>query len=198
MIFKLLRSGISIDDSRFNEIYPPHIKELAGRHWTPVDVAEMAARYLVEQSGDRVLDIGAGAGKFCLVGASCTSGMFYGVEQRESLVEISNNLASKHNIQNVEFIHANIDQISFTDFDAFYFYNSFFENLDTSCPIDNKILPSTKLYDRYTSYLWDQLRRTPAGTRVVSYYSGWDEIPESFDLEYTAFGGYLNFWRKSS
>ena len=198
MIFKLLRSGISIDDSRFNELYPAHIKELAGRHWTPVDVAEMAARYLVEQSGDRVLDIGAGAGKFCLVGASCTSGMFYGVEQRESLVELSSSLASKHNIQNVKFIHANIEQMSFDDFDAFYFYNSFFENLDTSCPIDNTILPSTKLYDRYTRYLWDQLRRTPAGTRIVSYYSGWDEIPESFDLEYTAFDGYLNFWRKSS
>ena len=197
MIFKLLRSGISIDDSRFNELYPSHIKKLAERHWTPVAVAEMAAQYLVEKTGDRILDIGAGAGKFCLIGASCTNGMFYGVEQRKSLVELSSTLAKKHMIQNVEFIHANIDQISFANYDAFYFYNSFFENLDTSCPIDHSILPSKERYDFYTSYLWDQLRSTPAGTRVVSYYSGWDEIPESFDLEYTAFGGFLNFWRKS-
>jgi len=197
MIFKLLQSGVHIDDSSFNELYPSHIKRLAERHWTPVDVAEMAARYLVENSGDKILDIGAGAGKFCLVGAACTRGMFYGVEQRESLVEISSALAKKHNIQNVEFIHANINQVSFADFDAFYFYNPFFENLDTSCPIDNTVLPSSKLYDSYTAYLWDQLRRMPAGTRVVSYYSGWDEIPESFDLEYTAFEGMLNFWRKN-
>lgn len=197
MIFKLLRSGIPIDDSRFNELYPAHIKNLAARHWTPVDVAEMAARYLVEKSGDRILDIGSGAGKFCLVGAACTRGMFYGVEQRESLVELSSALAKKNNIQNVEFIHANIDQVSFADFDAFYFYNSFFENLDTSCPIDNTVLTSSKLYDRYTAYLWGQLRMMPVGTRVVSYYSGWDEIPENFDLEYTAFEGMLNFWRKN-
>lgn len=95
MIFRLLRSGIHIDDSRFNELYPAHIKNLAARHWTPVDVAEMAARYLVEKSGDRILDIGSGAGKFCLVGAACTRGMFYGVEQRESLVELSSALAKK-------------------------------------------------------------------------------------------------------
>lgn len=197
MIFKLLRSGISIDDRRFNELYPPHIKKLAERHWTPVGVAEIAAQYLVENCGDKVLDIGAGAGKFCLIGAACTKGMFYGVEQRESLVEISSNLAKKHSIKNVQFIHANIDQISFADFDAFYFYNSFFENLDTSFPIDSSVLPSTELYDFYTAYLRNQLRWMPAGTRIVSYYSNWDEIPESFDLEHTAFDGLLNFWRKA-
>jgi len=197
MVFKLLRSDVDVDDGTFNGLYSPKIRELAARHWTPVDVAKMASQYLVESSNDKVLDIGAGAGKFCLVGAACTNGRFYGVEQRESLVRISNSLAKKHGIQNVEFIHANIDQVSFEDYDAFYFYNSFYENLDQSCPIDNSILPNRDLYYTYTKYLRDQLQKMPIGTRVVTYWSGWDEIPLSFNMEYTACNGLLNFWRKS-
>jgi acetylornithine/succinyldiaminopimelate/putrescine aminotransferase len=95
MIFKLLRSGIHIDDSGFNELYPAHVKKLAKRHWTAVDVAKMAAQYLVENSGDRILDIGAGAGKFCLVGAASTRGMFYVVKQREYLNKLSSQCPRK-------------------------------------------------------------------------------------------------------
>ncbi|MCW2262058.1 MULTISPECIES: methyltransferase domain-containing protein [Sphingobacterium] len=196
MIFKALRSNIRVDDSTFDDLYPSNIKILGHRHWTPVDVAKMAATYLVQHPNDKILDIGAGAGKFCLVGATCTEGIFYGVEQRESLVEISTEIAQKHQINNVEFIHANIDQITFSDYDAFYFYNSFYENIDTSCPIDNSIVPNQELYYSYTEYLRQQLRQLPIGTRIVSYWSGWDEIPTSFDLEHTACRGLLNFWKK--
>lgn len=198
MIFKALRSDIKVDDNSFNDLYPTSIKELADRHWTPVDVAKMAANYLVQHPNDKILDIGAGAGKFCLVGAACTKGMFYGVEQRESLVDISNDIAQKHQIDNVKFIHANIDQICFSDYDAFYFYNSFYENMDTSSPIDQTILPNQELYYSYTEYLRTQLRLLPIGTRIVSYWSGWDEIPTSFDLDQTACSGLLNFWKKIS
>ncbi len=196
MIFKALKSNQEVDDSSFNDLYPPKIRELAKYHWTPVEVAKMAAEYLVEAPNQKVLDIGAGAGKFCLVGAACTKGIFYGVEQRESLVKVSNKLAQKHNIQNVEFIHANINQISFSDYDAFYFYNSFYENVDTSYPIDHLIPGSKELYYSYTEYLRNQLEKMPIGTRIVSYWSGWEEIPDSFDLEYTACDGFLNFLRK--
>jgi len=196
MIFKALKANEEVDDRSFNALYPPNIRRLAQHHWTPVEVAKMAAEYLVESPRQKVLDIGAGAGKFCLVGATCTSGMFYGVEQRESLVDISNKLAKKHNIQNVEFIHANIKQISFSDYDSFYFYNSFYENIDTSCPIDDSVPQHTELYHSYTEYLRNELGKLPVGTRIVSYWSGWEEIPDSFDLEYTACDGFLNFLRK--
>lgn len=196
MIFKALRSDIDVDDSTFDNLYPSKIKMLAQQHWTPVHVAKMAANYLVQHPKDKILDIGAGAGKFCLVGAACTEGIFYGVEQRESLVDISNGIAQKHQIENVEFIHANIDQISFSDYDAFYFYNSFYENMDTTCPIDHSILLSKERYYSYTEYLRQQLKQLPIGTRIVSYWSGWEEIPTSFDLEHTACRGLLNFWKK--
>lgn len=77
MIFEKLKLNIDVKDSTFNELYPNHIKELANRHWTPIAVARMAAEYLAEEANSKILDIGAGAGKFCLVGAAATNGMFF-------------------------------------------------------------------------------------------------------------------------
>ncbi|WP_435523845.1 methyltransferase domain-containing protein [Chryseobacterium indoltheticum] len=196
MIFKQLRENMDVKDAVFNELYPPSIKAAAERHWTPVTVARMAAEFLVEESGKKVLDIGAGAGKFCLVGAASTKGFFYGVEQRASLTKISRKIALRHNITNVKFINSNINEIDFSDFEAFYFFNSFFENIDTSNPIDDSILPDKNLYDIYSGYVKEQLETTPVGTRLVTYWSKWDEIPRSFDLVDSACNGFLSFWKK--
>ncbi len=196
MIFKFLRLNIDVEDSTFNELYPPRIKKLSSNHWTPISVAKMAADYLVDKPNRKVLDIGSGAGKFCLIGASTTKGRFYGVEQRKSLITLSKKIAVKHAIENVEFIHSNITQISFMQYDSFYFYNSFYENINTSQPIDNTIYTEKSLYYIYSDYVKKQLEKVPIGTRLVTYYSLWDEIPKGFDLEYTALSGVLNFWIK--
>lgn len=196
MIFEHLRLNIDVKDSTFNEIYPNHIRELASQHWTPVDVAKMAADYLAEKPDSKILDIGAGVGKFCLVGAASTKGMFFGVEQRASLTKISKKIADRYKITNVEFIHSNINEISFFDYDAFYFFNSFYENMDTTGSIDDKVMPDKELYYSYSQYVKEQLDTTPVGTRLVTYWSKWDEIPGSFDLTGTAFNGLLNFWKK--
>jgi len=198
MIFKQLRQNIDVKDAVFNEIYPPSIQAVAEKHWTPVAVAKMAAEYLVEKPGKKVLDIGAGAGKFCLVGAASTTGLFYGVEQRSSLTKISRKIADRHNITNVEFINSNINEINFSDYEAFYFFNSFFENIDTSSPIDSTIIPDSELYHSYSDYVKEQLNKTPVGTRLVTYWSKWDEIPGNFDLVDSACNGFLSFWKKVS
>lgn len=198
MIFDKLKSNADVDDNAFNDLYPKHIKALSGRHWTPVAIARMAARYLVDNGDKKVLDIGSGAGKFCLVGAASTKGVFYGVEQRASLTRISKKIADKYKISNVEFIHSNINEISFLDYEAFYFFNSFYENIDTSCSIDDTVLPDKDLYYDYSDYVKEQLNKTPVGTRLVTYWSKWDEIPDSFDLTDTACNKLLNFWEKMS
>lgn len=187
---------MDIDDNAFNEIYPEHIKALSQCHWTPVAVAKMAAKFLADDTGKKVLDIGSGAGKFCLVGAASTDGIFYGVEQRASLTKISKKIADKHNISNVDFINLNIKEISFLEYDAFYFFNSFYENIDTSCSIDDTIIHDRDLYYDYSAYVREQLDATPIGTRLVTYWSNWDEIPNSFKLIDTACDKLLNFWEK--
>lgn len=196
MIFKNLQLNIDIEDGLFNTLYPSHIKKLSACHWTPVEVAKLAADYLVDRPGKKVLDIGSGAGKFCLIGAASTKGVFYGVEQRESLVRLSQRIAKTHKVHNVEFIHSNVTQISFSDYDAFYFYNPFYENIGRLLAIDTTIHLEEKLYFKYSEYVEGQLKKTPVGTRLVTYWSMFIEIPEGFDLVFTAYDRNLNFWEK--
>ena len=196
MIFEHLRTNIQVDDDTFNQLYPNHIKKLANRHWTPVVVAKMAAEYLAQKPDTKILDIGSGAGKFCLIGAACTQGIFYGIEQRNYLVEISKEIVSKYDFKNIEFIHSNINIINFSDYEAFYYFNSFYENIDTSCPIDNHVLPNTDLFYSYSNYVKQQLHNTPAGTLLVTYYTDPVDIPNNFTLSHSAHYGFLKFWKK--
>lgn len=196
MIFKNLQLNIDVEDNFFNTLYPLRIKKLSEFHWTPVEVAKLAADYLADKPNCKVLDIGSGAGKFCLIGAASTKGRFYGVEQREELVKLSQRIAKTYNLNNVEFIHSNITEISFSDYDTFYFYNPFYENIDNSLLIDNKIVIDEKLYFTYSEYVENQLKKTPVGTRLVTYWSMWVDNIEGFDLEFTAYNGKLNFWEK--
>lgn len=80
---------IEITDEEFNRIYPPKISKLAEKHFTPLAIAKAASEFLVTKPRARVLDIGSGAGKFCMVGATHTQGHFTGIEQRSGLVELS-------------------------------------------------------------------------------------------------------------
>ena len=63
-----------IDDEKFHQLYPLHIQKLADKHWTPLKVAKYAVDFLVPEAGAKVLDIGSGAGKFCLAAGIKTAG----------------------------------------------------------------------------------------------------------------------------
>src|SRR6185295_16593683 len=74
-------------DSQFHHLYPVSIQQLAQKHWTPLHIARKASRFLVTEDNVRILDIGSGAGKFCLSAAFYKPRAFYyGIEQRKSLV----------------------------------------------------------------------------------------------------------------
>src|SRR6185312_256122 len=117
-------------DDLFNRVYPPHIQSLSAKHWTPLIVAKEAAAFLAAENNVRVLDIGSGAGKFCLVAAHHQPNAFYyGVEQRKDLVKHSEVAKELLGVGNVTFIQGNFTQLNFARYDHFYFYNSFYENL---------------------------------------------------------------------
>jgi hypothetical protein len=182
MVFELLKLNIHVTDEQFNTIYPTGIKRLSEKHWTPVSVAKSASEFLVTGSGTRVLDIGSGAGKFCMVGAVHTDGFFTGIEQRAELVTLTQSLSRKYSLDNVEFIHANITAINFGQYQAFYFYNSFYENIDFGNKIDDSVLLNAGYYKAYTNYTRDQLALLPEGTRVATYWAADKFIPPGFKL----------------
>ena len=84
-----LRAGRLVRDEDFDRAYPEFIRTASARYWTPVDVAKRAAEFLVGgESSARVLDVGAGIGKFFAIGALTTGATFTGVEHRGRLVNI--------------------------------------------------------------------------------------------------------------
>jgi SAM-dependent methyltransferase len=196
----------SVEDEKFDLIYPPEIRELSSLHWTPVAVAAEAAKLLVTdgacravglaKAGARVLDIGCGSGKFCLVGASLTDGRFTGVEQRSDLIAAARQAATELKLSNVEFIHGNVMDVAFAEYDAFYLFNPFEENMHYGHKIDSAVRLSPALFKRYTSHVAAQLGARPIGTRVVTYAGYADDIPACYYCESAHFGDDLKLWIK--
>jgi hypothetical protein len=184
-------------DKVFNSLYPKPIQEVAEKHWTPLAVAEKAADFLAASPAAKILDIGSGSGKFCLTAAHFHPlSSFYGIEQRANLVALSTELAQKLQLQNVTFICDNITKIDFKNYDNFYFYNSFYENITGTQKIDFSVTYSEDLYKYYNRYLFKQLAKKPAGTRLVTYHSFGSEIPSDYEIVHTDYNEFLKFWVK--
>jgi len=184
-------------DEQFNQLYPLSVQMLARRHWTPLNVAIRAANFLAAERGVRILDIGSGAGKFCLGAAYYKPGAYYyGVEQRKSLVYNAETARLILKLENVSFIHGNFTQLDFRNFDHFYFFNAFYENLASTDKIDDSIDYSAELYNYYNRYLYTQLEQKPAGTRLATFHSMEDEVPPGYHVVGSEFDNLLKFWIK--
>ncbi|MEP6811011.1 MAG: methyltransferase domain-containing protein, partial [Chthoniobacterales bacterium] len=184
----------SIEDEKFDLIYPTAVRQLSSIFWTPVAVAAEAADLLVTKPGVRVLDVGCGAGKFCLVGAAVTEGIFTGVEQRLELLTAARAAALELNAE-VEFVHGNVVEVAFADYDAFYIFNPFEENMHGH-QIDSEIPLSPALFRKYTRHVAEALGAQPQGTRVVTYMGYAEDIPACYECEATRFRGDLKLWIK--
>jgi len=185
-----------VSDPEFNALYPPGIRQAAAIHFTPIAVATLAARFLAAKPGTKVLDIGSGAGKFCMIGSVCTEGHFTGVEQREKLDDLAKRIAKRYGLTRVNFIHANITEIDFQAYDAFYLFNPFYENIDQTGPIDDSIELNRRLYLHYSLHVRSRLEKMPRGTRLVTYFSYLEEIPPEYTLQLESIEGKLKFWEK--
>lgn len=184
-------------DEVFDALYPDHIRNVATKHWTPIDIARKAAQFLAISPQSKILDIGSGSGKFCFVAAHQYPGnQFTGIEQRDELVSLCRGLTKKLKLTNVQFIHKNITDFDLQPYDHFYFYNSFYENKTGTQKIDFSVPYSEKLYDYYNMVLYKQLRKKPAGTRLVTFHSLGNEVPPEFEIVRTEYAEFLKFWLK--
>ena len=184
-------------DYHFNHLYPEAIREFADRNWTPLNVVKMAAKYLACSKKSKILDIGSGAGKFCIAAAWFQpQSLFFGVEQKLDMVKHAQKASNFLGIRNATFIHGDVTTTDFGIYDGFYFYNSFYEYAQA----DDRLNASQQagagaMYDYYHQYLMSQADKMPAGTKIASYYS-LDRMPAGFVLEDSLFKGLLKFWLK--
>ncbi len=184
-------------DKRFNTLYPDQVRLLAARHWTPVRVAQRASFFLAVEDDARILDIGSGVGKFCLSAAYyAPTSHFYGIEQRKDLVAYAQSAKDTLGLTNVSFTHGNFTQLDLRDYDHFYFYNSFYENLAGTDKIDEHIAYSGELYNYYNCYLYTQLEQMPPGTRLATFYSLEGEVPPAYHVVGSELDNLLKFWIK--
>lgn len=194
-----LRCGGPVQDPEFDRLYPDWARSLSTIHWTPVEVARRAAELLVVRAGMRILDVGAGVGKFCLVGALATPAVFYGIEQRLHFVQVAQQLAARVGARNAKFLHGNMMSIDWRGYDGFYLYNPFAENLRSLTePVDRRFAAEPHLVGEYVEFVRMQLHCAPAGTRVVTFHGFGGDMPGGYTLQRCepAHADELELWTK--
>lgn len=182
-----VRDALALDahvaDADFDAVYPPDVRAVSAQYWTPYAVARRAAKLLVTDRATRVLDVGSGAGKLCIVGAATTGARFFGVEHRSSLVRVARSAAEAFAVEGAEFIAAPIQHLLWSAFDAFYLFNPFAENaFAVDEQLDRTVELSRARYVRDICFVERMLAMTPTGTRVLTYHGFGGSIPDTFQL----------------
>ncbi len=183
-------------DAAFDNLFPVYVQKLSTIHWTPINVAITASRFLNSSMGARIVDIGAGVGKFCITGGFFNNGTYTGIEQRKNFVTVGNKVIKQFGLDNVTLLHCNFLEMDISEYTGIYFYNSFHENIVLSDSLDEQVDRSAELYELYTNHLLIQLKKMPVGTRLATYWQSIAEIPGCYRLRETHYNNLLKLWVK--
>ena len=175
---------LTFEDIAFDERLPTSLQMKSSIHFTPVEVARQAAALLTPSAGMTVLDVGSGAGKFCLTAAhTIRDATFVGVEMRGDLVRVADRLAIELGVPNVQFVHGDAFDLDWSAFDAFYLYNPFAEHLlERAFLLDDKIERDPQTFGDYVAAVRDRLVEARIGTRVVTYHGFGGALPSCYRL----------------
>ena len=196
-----LRDGLPLGDEQFDALYPSWARRPGRIHWTPVEVARRAAQLLVTHADMRVLDVGAGVGKFCMVAALTTQGLFYGIEQRRHLVELAEKTADLLGATNARFLVGNMTTVDWGGYEGFYLYNPFSECIPGLMdPIDDTVDLDGSLHGRYIEFVREQLASMRIGTRVMTYHGFGGGMPAGYErvVRERCGNGHLELWTKTN
>jgi len=192
----MLKTQQSNINKEFDQLLSPAFKKVGDIHWTPTVIVVKAAKWLGENGKSKILDIGAGVGKFCMVGAGVSEAHFTGVELRKNLVDEANKIKEELGLKKVSFLNQNITTVSFKAYNAFYFYNPFCEHTAVADWIDKKTDISLEKLAEYENHIYDELAKKEKGTKVVTYLSASFNLPESYFAVEILNDGDLVFWEK--
>jgi len=202
LIGHALRSGRCPRDRVFDRFLPPDIRAVSRQYWTPLAAAVRAAAWLDELNVRTVFDVGSGAGKFCVAAALAGRAHFVGIEQRARLVAVAADLARTFGVsERVSFAHGTFPDALVADADAYYFFNSFGENLfDPEHRLDEDVELSPSRYQADTIAAERVLRQTRVGTYLLTYNGFGGFVPDSYsevrvDRELPCV---LRMWRKTA
>lgn len=176
----LLRGlGDLSDDRAFDALLPDELRHLSRVHWTPIDVAIRVVALLAPQRTTKILDVGAGVGKLCLVGAMSSAATWIGVEQHAACAVAADRLARDLRITHqTRFFHGDVFGVDWDGFDVLYFYNPFELGL-----FSESVGPDDPLvYLAQIEATEDRLARMPVGTRIVTLNGFGGTMPASYRM----------------
>lgn len=195
-VLSALRDRVAIDDAAFDQLYPDAVRRLSIMHWTPVSVALRAAALLAPIAGMRVLDVGAGAGKLCCLGAVAHGGTWHGIERDPALVAAATDMARRLEVDHcARFAAGDALDADWRGFDSIYLYNPFesqrfgggFARAAGDAGFAEQVAGTEA-----------QLATLAPGTRVVTFHGFGGEISDDFALATIeeVDGGELALWIK--
>jgi methyltransferase family protein len=177
-----LAAGLPVPDARFDRLLPAALQRLSGLHFTPVAVAARAAAWLTAEGAAEVVDLGAGVGKFCLVGAATTPARFTGIEVRSGLVQVARDLARRLGLPRAQFVQGDLRTAPLGRYQAFYVYDPFSES---TAEVDERLDPWVPTADRAADVaaLLARLEAAPAGARLAMFCGLGGAEPAGWRLE---------------
>jgi SAM-dependent methyltransferase len=196
-----LLSGAEDLDARFESRYPRAIRQLSEIHWTPIRVVRRVVEQLVLRPGMRVLDVGCGPGKFCIVGSLLSGAQFVGVEQRPTLVDLATSTALALGAREASFVAGDAFELDWSGFDGVYLYNPFEEELfDRARWVDETLAFSEDRYHACIDLTEEKLGTLRKGALVSIYHGFGGKMPPGFTRRSFGFygSGTLELWEKTS
>jgi SAM-dependent methyltransferase len=182
-IAETLRMGQCPPDRAFDSLLPEDLKSASSDYWTPLAVALKAARWLDELEVQRVLDIGAGPGKFCVAVALASRCELVGLEHRPRLVGVARALAHQFGVKDrARFLLGSLQAGPLPAAGAYYLYNPFGENLfGPGGFLAHDVELSCDRYALDIGRVQQAFRQAPEGTVVITYNGFGGSMPASYE-----------------
>jgi predicted RNA methylase len=177
-----LRSRRPPSDRQFDDLFPPEVRVHSKVHFTPVKVALRARDWVGFDPGLRVLDVGSGCGKFCLIFGAAGEGRVTGIEQRPFLHEAAVVAAGRLGLTNVTFLCGRMEDLDWKLFNTFYFFNPFYERIAYRKGIDDRTPPHAGVFFEHLKVVKEKLGEAKSGSRVLTYHGLGGRLPSDWVL----------------
>jgi hypothetical protein len=195
-----LRAG-RIDDEAFDRLLPLELQDVSAHYWTPLRAVRQAAGWLREIQVRTVVDIGSGAGKFCVAAALLTRCRFSGLEKRAALVDAARDLAAIFEVEDrAEFITGDLRTTAAPAGEAYYFFNPFGEHSFYSMRFaEPRVGFSAEAFASDVAAATACLSSAPAGTFLITLNGIGGSVPDEYvQLDVGRhLPGTLRLWKKT-
>jgi predicted RNA methylase len=185
VVAERLQAGEPVPEPAFDRFPLPRLRQVAALHWTPLAVTQRVARWIEELGIESVVDLGSGAGKFCVATAvAAPRCRFVGIEQRPWLADAARDLAQVFGVSDrVQFITGALGETPIPPAAAYYLFNPFGENLfGADSHIDDEVELNATRYQRDITTVAQLLARQPPGVFVIKYNGYGGKMPRGYEV----------------